>query len=181
MSKLVRIIASPMLLICLSAFPTSTWAAKGDCSQPVTDGANPTASDCLFILQTAVGSQTCGNKPCICDTGGGAGITASDALLCLKKAVDPANVVLACHCAVTTTSTSTSSTSSSSTTSSTTLPTPSFEGTGTVDEEAPAIAPALITVSADEILLPDVSGLAPSVAFVGGHVGDADVCGLPQS
>jgi len=185
MSNLVRMIASSTLLICLWALPGPSWAAKGDCGQPVTNGAVPTASDCLFILQTAVGSQTCGDNPCICDTGGGPGVTASDALLCLKKAVDPDHVVLTCHCAVTTTSTSTSSTTSSSTTTSTTIPPANMEGTGAADVgEAPAAAPvsALLTVSAEDASSPpEVSGVETlATELVAQHEREG-VCRLPQS
>ena len=182
MSKLVRTIAAT-LLICLSAVPVPSWAAKGDCSQPVTNGSNPTASDCLFILKTAVGSQTCGNKPCICDTGGAAGVTASDALLCLQKAVDPTHVVVTCRCGVTTTSTSTSSTTSSSTTTSTTLVAPKLEGSAATDEDQPATAPASarISISADGAPVPVVLNVGLSPMRMGAHGDDGDVCSLPQS
>jgi hypothetical protein len=69
-------------------------AAQGDCGQPVTNGADPTASDCLFILRSAVGSDTC-TPECVCNTNGQGVITASDALTCLKKAVGQ-NVTLVC-------------------------------------------------------------------------------------
>jgi hypothetical protein len=50
----------------------------------------------LFILRTAVGTQTC-DPLCICDANGAGGTTATDALLCLKAAVaEP--VTLACPC-----------------------------------------------------------------------------------
>ena len=52
-------------------------AAQGDCCQPVTNGATPTASDCLFILKTAVGSNTC-DPECVCNPNGDASITATD-------------------------------------------------------------------------------------------------------
>jgi uncharacterized repeat protein (TIGR01451 family) len=71
-------------------------AANGDCSQPLSTGAAPTASDCLFILRTAVGSQVC-DPACVCDTNGAGGTSATDALLCLKAAVaEP--VTLSCPC-----------------------------------------------------------------------------------
>jgi len=76
--------------------PTVTTAAQGDCAQPLSTGATPTASDCLFILRTAVGTQTC-DPVCICDPNGAGGTTATDALFCLKAAVaEP--VTLACPC-----------------------------------------------------------------------------------
>lgn len=76
--------------------PSVARAAQGDCGQPLSTGAAPTASDCLFILRTAVGTQTC-DPVCICDTNGAGGTTATDALLCLKAAVaEP--VTLSCPC-----------------------------------------------------------------------------------
>jgi hypothetical protein len=76
-------------------------AAQGDCSQPVTNGTAPAASDCLFILRTAIGSQTC-TPECVCNPTGDASVSATDALLCLKKAVGQ-SVTLSCPCATTTT------------------------------------------------------------------------------
>jgi len=64
------------------------------CGQPVTSGSNPTATDCLYILKTAVGAQAC-TPECLCDVNAAGGVTASDALLCLKKAVGQ-NVTLDC-------------------------------------------------------------------------------------
>jgi len=80
-------------------------AAMGDCSQPLSSGPKPVASDCLFILQGAVGLQEC-PAVCICDTNGVGGVTASDALLCLKGAVG-LDVTLECDCSSTTTTTTT--------------------------------------------------------------------------
>jgi uncharacterized repeat protein (TIGR01451 family) len=82
-------------LVALS-LPVVAFAAQGDCGQPLSTGAAPTASDCLFILRSAVGSQTC-EPICICDTNGAGGTSATDALLCLKAAVaEP--VTLSCPC-----------------------------------------------------------------------------------
>lgn len=71
------------------------------CGRPVTSGASPTASDCLHILRTAVGSTTC-TPECICDVNASGEVTAGDALQCLRKAVGQ-NVTLDCgpECAVT--------------------------------------------------------------------------------
>jgi len=44
-----------------------------------------TASDALFILQAAVGTQTCAD--CVCDVNGNGDVTASDSLLALRIAV----------------------------------------------------------------------------------------------
>lgn len=67
------------------------------CAQPVTSGETPQASDCLFILRAAVGLETC-DDPCVCDANGDESIAASDALLCLRKAVGQ-SVELECVCA----------------------------------------------------------------------------------
>lgn len=56
------------------------------CGQPVSTGTNPLASDCLYILKPAGGSETC-TPECICDVNASGGLTAADALLCLKNAV----------------------------------------------------------------------------------------------
>jgi hypothetical protein len=110
MTKVLAMLLATFVVMTWSA-PRASLAAKGDCGQPVSTGNAPTSTDCLYILRTAVGIQTCSPQPCICDTGAGAGITATDGLLCLRKAVG-LNVQLVCNCAITTTSTSTSSTSS---------------------------------------------------------------------
>ena len=69
-------------------------ASLGDCGQPVTNGSNPTATDCLYILKAAVGAQVC-TPECVCDVNAAGGVTATDALTCLKKAVGQ-NVTLDC-------------------------------------------------------------------------------------
>lgn len=75
----------------------SASAAQGDCSQPVSTGPGPTASDCLFILQVAVGAEACTPEACVCDPSGDSNTTASDALLCLAKAVgQPAELTCPC-------------------------------------------------------------------------------------
>lgn len=71
-------------------------AAQGDCAQPLSNGAKPTASDCLFLLKAAVGGQDC-DPSCICDADGSGRTTATDALLCLKFAVG-GDQELACDC-----------------------------------------------------------------------------------
>jgi hypothetical protein len=94
-------LAAPILFFVLVSYASIAAAAQGDCGQPVSSGAAPTASDCLFILRAAVGSQTC-TPECVCDTSGNSAIAASDALLCLKKAVGQ-DVALNCPCITTTT------------------------------------------------------------------------------
>lgn len=56
------------------------------CGRPATTGDTPTASDSLYILRAAVGTRTC-TPECICDVNADDVVRASDALLCLKKAV----------------------------------------------------------------------------------------------
>jgi len=85
--------------VVLAVFATtqSASAAPGDCGQPVSTGPSPTASDCLFILQVAVGTEACTPEACVCDPSGDANTTASDALMCLAKAVGQP-VTLTCPC-----------------------------------------------------------------------------------
>ena len=86
------------ITLCVAVRPAS--AAQGDCSQPVTNGLKPTASDCLFVLKVAVGSETC-SPECICAPKGTLPTTATDALNCLKYAVGQ-SVELICPCQGTT-------------------------------------------------------------------------------
>lgn len=71
-------------------------AGAGSCSQPVTTGTDPLATDCLFILRAAVGTATCTN-PCICQPRGIAPTRASDALVCLQYSVGQP-VTIDCPC-----------------------------------------------------------------------------------
>ena len=91
-----RFVASALaaLLLC----PSAVQAAKGACSQPSTNGSAPTASDCLFILRTAVGTSSCG-PACICAPKGSLPTLTSDALLCLRGSVGQP-VVYNCPCDV---------------------------------------------------------------------------------
>jgi len=72
----------------------SAHAAQNDCGQPLSSGDNPTASDALFVLNAAVGLQTC--DPCVCDTDASGAVTAADALRTLSVAVG-AGIPLACE------------------------------------------------------------------------------------
>lgn len=89
--------------------PLPSGAFRGDCAQPSTDGQIPVASDCLFILRTAVALHGC-SPECICDTNGSGSVLASDAHLCLRFAVRQSSAVLACACEPTTTSSTTTTT-----------------------------------------------------------------------
>ena len=75
---------------------TTTTLPSPKCAQPLSSGPTPIASDCLFILRAAVGSETCA-LVCVCDVNGTSGVTATDALTCLKKAVGQ-EVLLSCPC-----------------------------------------------------------------------------------
>lgn len=83
--------------------PLATATIPGDarCGQPVTTGATPTASDCLFILRVAVGIDAC-PLPCVCDLNGDLRVSATDSLSCLNVAVG-SGAPLECPCAATTT------------------------------------------------------------------------------
>lgn len=76
---------------------TTTVGEQSRCSQPLSSVPSPIASDCLFILKVAVGSETC-LPPCVCAPKGTLPTAATDALLCLKAAVGE-SVELACPCA----------------------------------------------------------------------------------
>ncbi|MFN2376807.1 MAG: hypothetical protein ABR538_09735, partial [Candidatus Binatia bacterium] len=71
-------------------------AGAGSCAQPVSAGAGPVATDCLFILRAAVGTTTC-TDPCICQPRGSAPTRASDALVCLQFSVGQP-VTIDCPC-----------------------------------------------------------------------------------
>jgi hypothetical protein len=73
---------------------TTTMSSGGICADPIalTHGEPPpppgrvvTATDALFVLRAAVGSETC--QLCVCDVNGSGGVTASDALVTLSAAV----------------------------------------------------------------------------------------------
>jgi cysteine-rich repeat protein len=71
---------------CCTSNCVSTPHPTAHCSQPLSGEADgPKASDCLYILRAAVGSVPCCNCPC--DVNGSGTFTASDALLCLRRAV----------------------------------------------------------------------------------------------
>jgi len=76
--------------------PANPGCAPVICAQPVSTGSKPTASDCLFILQAAVGVTTC-SPECACAPTGSLPITATDALLCLANAVGT-STSLSCPC-----------------------------------------------------------------------------------
>jgi len=75
---------------------TTTTLPAPQCARPLTTGDRPKASDCLFILRTAVGSQVC-EPLCICAPTGTLPVKATDSLLCLRVAVGGPNP-LNCPC-----------------------------------------------------------------------------------
>jgi hypothetical protein len=75
---------------------TTTTIAAAVCAQPLSSGPMPTASDCLFILNAAVGATAC-SPECICAPKGSLPPAATDALLCLNKATG-IDVALNCPC-----------------------------------------------------------------------------------
>lgn len=70
-------------------------AVRGDCAQPVSNGDGPVATDCLYILRSAVALERCCLCPCDVDSGGS--VVATDALVCLRKAVAQPGVILTCN------------------------------------------------------------------------------------
>lgn len=113
-----RAFAVAALLFVLCA-PRILLAATGDCSQPVSGGENPVASDCLFILTVAVGAEVC-DPVCICAPTGSLPPTATDALLCLQNVVG-VPVQLACDCEFVTTTTALDTTTTTISTTSTSV------------------------------------------------------------
>jgi hypothetical protein len=91
------IVASMIVSALLIGAPAVASAARGDCGQPVSNGGGPVATDCLFILQAAVGTQTC-DPLCTCDLNASGGTAnATDALACLNASVG-APGLLNCEC-----------------------------------------------------------------------------------
>jgi tripartite motif-containing protein 71 len=96
--------AAAVAIIAVAA-PRAPLAALGDCAQPVTSGAGPASTDCLFLLQSAVGLVAC-DPECICAPKGSLPAAATDALLCLAAATSQP-VTLDCPCQATTSTTTT--------------------------------------------------------------------------
>ena len=111
--------AALAVALIVAAAPSAALAANGDCGQPVSNGAGPVATDCLFILRAAVATSTC-DPVCICDlnaTGGNP--NATDALTCLNVSVGTPGL-LNCDCGTTTTTSTTLEPPTTTTTSTTT-------------------------------------------------------------
>jgi hypothetical protein len=106
--------------LAITAFgtPQISFAAQGDCGQPVSNGNNPVASDALNALNAAVGLVVCDLS--VCDVNCSGTITAPDALSILNVAVS-LPVEGFCDCGPTTTTTmgSTTTTTTGPTTTTT--------------------------------------------------------------
>lgn len=89
--------ATLALMVFVAGGPGTARADLGDCSQPVTTGASPLATDCLLILQTAVGAASCGFDECVCSPKGTVPPAATDALICLQIATGQGGA-LNCPC-----------------------------------------------------------------------------------
>ena len=83
---------------CTTTTSTTTTSLIGPrCSQPISTGDYPLASDCLYILRAAVGDVTC-TPECICAPSGSDPISATDALICLRATVHMDVSDLNCRC-----------------------------------------------------------------------------------
>ncbi len=80
----------------LGTTTTTTLDAESRCAQPSSSGPTPIATDCLFLLNAAVGLAVC-TPECICAPKGALPVSATDALVCLTAAVG-GNVELRCPC-----------------------------------------------------------------------------------
>ena len=98
----------PAVAVVAAVLLLSAPANAIDCAQPLSGGDSPIASDCLFILKSAVGTETC-EPDCVCAPKGTTPVTATDALICLNVAVGQP-VSLNCPCQVTTTINTTTTT-----------------------------------------------------------------------
>jgi hypothetical protein len=96
---------------------STTLPGDAQCSQPVSDGELPVSTDCLYILNVAVGLAVC-TPACICAPTGTLPAKATDALICLNVAVG-IEVPFDCPCNGGTSTTVTSSTVTSTTGTST--------------------------------------------------------------
>lgn len=130
MTRILTVLAIFAILLA----PASARAQK--CGQPLSDGAVPTASDCLFILKAAVGTESC-SPECICAPSGTLPVKATDALLCLAAAVGT-SLSLDCPCAPTTTATTVPTT-----TTTITLPPGDIDNDGLGDDVDPCPEEAL--------------------------------------
>jgi hypothetical protein len=79
-----------------SSTTSTTLHTEPPCARPTSAGPLPVASDCLYILNAAVGVVAC-TPECVCAPKGVLPTTATDALVCLGAAVG-SGVELKCPC-----------------------------------------------------------------------------------
>jgi hypothetical protein len=122
-------------------YTAPVFAAQGDCGQPISNGPQPTATDCLFILNAAVGVTQC-DPTCVCDVNGSGGNpNATDALICLNAAVGVPDLL---QCAATCFGTTTTSTTT------TTMPAGAdADNDGLLDADDPCPSDAMNTCYGD--------------------------------
>jgi hypothetical protein len=94
-------LAVPLVATILAAQARIARAELGDCGQPLSNGSGPVTTDCLYILNVAIGLQSC-SPDCICAPNGVLPTAADDALACLIAATG-ATSVLDCPCGASTT------------------------------------------------------------------------------
>jgi hypothetical protein len=75
---------------------TTTLPPTAACSQPVSSGPSPVATDCLFILRVATALETC-SPECVCAPKGSLPPSATDSLICLQVATGQ-STPLNCPC-----------------------------------------------------------------------------------
>lgn len=98
--RIVTAVSTLCFSVCVGG---SAIADMGDCGQPATNGANPTATDALAILVGAVGLGPC--DLAVCDVNCSLDITATDALTVLQFAVGQPVMLQCAPCNTTTTTT----------------------------------------------------------------------------
>jgi cytochrome c2 len=156
----------------LGASTTSTTMLPlAGCSQPITSGATPLASDCLWILNVAVGVRTC-DVACLCAPKGTLPVTATDALVCLRVATG-ANVALQCPCDGSTTTTSTTASTTLVSTTTTIVTTTSTSTTTTTLDDPLVSGRELydsVCAGCHRAGSHDTSGFAPDLAGKGSRV-----------
>ena len=93
-------VATALLSLCVFLacvlVPTRDARAGLVCASPLRLTVPPAATDCLFILRSAVGASQC-YPSCACDPDGSGNVASSDALACLMSSVGRA-AVLDCLC-----------------------------------------------------------------------------------
>ncbi len=88
--------SAPCIMDGVPPSTTTTVPPPPACAAPISSASPPQATDCLYILQAAVGLRTCA-LPCQCAPKGSLPASATDALLCLRASVG-GQVVLNCPC-----------------------------------------------------------------------------------